>query len=240
MPSGRTHDRITLWSLPLVAGVSLWATHSSALTLALIGGFLFGGLMLGPDLDTWSIHHRRWGWLRWIWVPYRNSISHRSPLSHGPVIGTTIRVAYLLVVVGLGVTATLAAANEMLNLGWTWAQLRQLISASVARYRPMIVALAAGLEAGALGHYTADWALSSYKQVCKRYPTEGWRSLRVLFKSSKSKSSRHKRAKSTTPQRPRPRSRPVKPDKEVVLPEFPAEVPRRSAWRSRPRNSDDA
>ncbi|MGF1538767.1 MAG: DUF2227 family putative metal-binding protein [Elainellaceae cyanobacterium] len=208
MPSGHTHDRITLWSLPIVAAISLWATRSSTLTLALVGGFLFGGLMLGPDLDTRSIHHRRWGWFRWIWIPYRNSISHRSPLSHGPVIGSTIRVIYLTIVVGFATVFALAALNEVLGLGWTWGALGQLISTRASQYRQVAIAAAVGLEAGALGHYVSDWALSSAKQVRKRYPNEGWRSLLIPFKPSKprkAKSPRSRRSKTSRKMPPRPR-----------------------------------
>ncbi|MGB3612739.1 MAG: metal-binding protein [Elainellaceae cyanobacterium] len=203
MPSGRTHDRITLWSLPIVVGISLWLTRSSTLTLALIGGFLFGGLMLGPDLDTRSIHHNRWGWFRWIWVPYRNSISHRSPLSHGPVIGTTLRVIYLLVVMGLTTAAGLAITNEVLGLSWTWGQLRQLLADGLTRYGHILTAAVVGLEVGALGHYTSDWSLSSYKQVRKRYPHDGWRSLLIPFKSPKKKRSPKRTAPRNSSQRSR-------------------------------------
>jgi uncharacterized metal-binding protein len=74
MPSGRTHDRITLWSLPLVASCTYLITRHSTPTLMICAGFLFGGLMLGPDLDIHSIHYKRWGWFRWIWLPYRGSM----------------------------------------------------------------------------------------------------------------------------------------------------------------------
>lgn len=200
MPSGRTHDRITLWSLPIVVLASLLLTGSSALTLAVLGGFLFGGLMLGPDLDTRSIHHRRWGWFRWIWVPYRNSISHRSLLSHGPIIGTTLRVLYLLLILGMAIAAGMAILNEVLYLTWTWGQMGRLIELSLSRHGQILMAAAVGLELGALSHYTADWGLSSYKQVRKRYPKDGLRSLLLPFKPlvksrSKPRPKRHRRAK---------------------------------------------
>ena len=83
MPSGRTHDRITLWSLPLVMTLSFRATADILLTLIVSSGFLFGGFMFGPDLDIHSVQYRRWGWFRWIWLPYRGSMRHRSILSHG-------------------------------------------------------------------------------------------------------------------------------------------------------------
>ncbi|MEO0405755.1 MAG: metal-binding protein [Cyanobacteria bacterium P01_A01_bin.135] len=217
MPSGRTHDRITLWSLPVVVFVSLLLTGSSALTLSVLGGFLFGGLMLGPDLDTRSIHFRRWGWLRWIWVPYRNSIAHRSPLSHGPIIGTTLRVLYVLVLLGLAIAVGMALINELLNLTWTWGQLRGTLELGVVRYGRFLAAAAVGLELGALSHYTVDWGLSSYKQVRKRYPTEGIRALLIPFQPS--------RRRKATPQRRAKRPMPKKPPQ-------PAHPPRKQRRRT--------
>jgi len=95
MPSGRTHDRITLWTLPLVSGIAYFLTQSGKLALILAGGFLFSGLMFGPDLDIHSVQYKRWGWLRWIWIPYRSAIRHRSHFSHGLIIGTFLRWVYL-------------------------------------------------------------------------------------------------------------------------------------------------
>ncbi len=95
MPSGQTHDSITLWSLPVVAGLTFERTRSTSLTLVVSGGFLFSGLMFGPDLDIHSRQFKRWGVLRWIWLPYRRSMRHRSFLSHGPIVGTIVRLIYL-------------------------------------------------------------------------------------------------------------------------------------------------
>ncbi|MGB7275313.1 MAG: metal-binding protein, partial [Geitlerinemataceae cyanobacterium] len=113
MPSGHTHDRVTLWSLPVVAGLTFNQTRSSNLTLLVAGGFLLGGLMFGPDLDIYSRQYQRWGVLRWIWLPYQKSLHHRSLLSHGPLLGTTIRLVYfaiwvaLLGTIGIGVWAAI-------------------------------------------------------------------------------------------------------------------------------------
>ena len=87
MSSGQTHDRITFYSLPLVMLATLGVTHSLWLMLWVGLGFLVGGLLLGPDLDIHSVQYKRWGWLRWIWLPYRGSMRHRSFWSHGPIIG---------------------------------------------------------------------------------------------------------------------------------------------------------
>lgn len=170
MPSGKTHDRITLWSLPVVAGLTLAATQhlvapqQGMATLMICAGFLFGGLMLGPDLDIHSVQYKRWGWLRWIWLPYRGSMKHRSPWSHAPITGTTVRVIYLLAWLGFAGFAGLALANELWQLGWTWEDIGSVIWRSLWQHRVEAIAFVVGLELGAFSHYTADWLVSSHKR----------------------------------------------------------------------------
>ncbi len=95
MPSGRTHDAITI----LVAGPVLVAsylyTQRLSTAIAITAAFIFGGLMFGPDLDTGSKQYSRWGLVRFIWLPYRALFRHRSRFSHGLILGSLIRVTYL-------------------------------------------------------------------------------------------------------------------------------------------------
>jgi uncharacterized metal-binding protein len=164
MPSGRTHDRITILCLPIVAAGALVSTGSSYLTLWVLGGFLIGGLMLGPDLDIHSVQYKRWGWLRWIWLPYRSRIKHRSPWSHGPIIGTALRVIYLLgwlLILGLG---AIALMNQLGGFGWTWNDLGQLTQ-QLRQWAIELLAVGVGLEMGAMSHYGADWLTSTYKRL---------------------------------------------------------------------------
>jgi uncharacterized metal-binding protein len=191
MPSGRTHDRITLWTLPLVAGFSLAATRQGTLTLSICAGFLFGGLMLGPDLDIYSIHYKRWGWLRWIWIPYRGSLRHRSPLSHAPITGTVLRVIYLLAWLGLLGYALIAIMNEIGQFGWTWGDLGQQLRQGLWQHRLEAIGFAIGLEMGAFSHYTADWSLSTYK----RYKKQGWQGVWAQLRPTKTKKGKRKRRK---------------------------------------------
>jgi uncharacterized metal-binding protein len=182
MPSGSTHDRITLWSLPVVTGLSVALTQSSTLTLIVSGGFLFGGLLLSPDLDLRSRPFKRWGWLRWIWIPYQKSMHHRSILSHGPLIGTTLRVLYLLSWIILLGMLGLAIAQLFRDVPWNWEQffqdvaprLRQDTAHSLSDYRAESFALFVGLELGAMSHSLSDWVNSAYKRSqkkSKRKPT---------------------------------------------------------------------
>jgi uncharacterized metal-binding protein len=164
MPSGRTHDRITLWTLPLVGGLTLAVTRNSLPTLMICAGYLFGGLMLGPDLDLHSVQYKRWGWFRWIWLPYQWSINHRSPYSHAPIIGTTLRIIYLLAWMALATFLVMAALNDWLQVGFTWSQVEVVVMRLWRSYQAEAIALFIGLEFGAFSHYTADWLVSSLKQ----------------------------------------------------------------------------
>ena len=118
MPSGKNHDRLTWLCLPLVVGITTIVTRNSQLVCLLTGGFLFSGLMFGPDLDIYSLQYKRWGLLRWLWLPYQKILPHRSLFSHGLFIGTAIRIFYLLTCIFI--IAALALAISQLLWGFAW------------------------------------------------------------------------------------------------------------------------
>lgn len=194
MPAGRVHDRITLWGLPLCGGGTFVVSgQSAAATLMVCSGYLVGGLLLGPDLDIHSRPYKRWGWFRWIWLPYQKSVRHRSFWSHGFLVGTSLRVLYLglwlLGISGLGLilwAATIAGAQ------W-WplfqANLQTLIQGCVLflqRYREESLLLFLGLEIGAMSHSCSDGIISAWKRSRRR-------SGRTRPQSSRSKQTRSKR-----------------------------------------------
>jgi uncharacterized metal-binding protein len=150
MPSGQTHDRITLWALPFVAGFTFVQTQSGNLTLLVAGGFMFGGLMFGPDLDIYSRQYQRWGLLRWIWIPYQKSLRHRSFLSHGPIIGTTLRVLYLGIIAVTLAILSVVVADKLGHKAWSWQVLSENVGRSLIRYSTESLALFLGLELGAI------------------------------------------------------------------------------------------
>ena len=94
MASGRAHDRAT-WLLAVPFGLLWWPWLGIPGLLTASLCFLFGGLWLSPDLDTRSNPTHRWGPLRLLWWPYRRLLSHRSLVSHTPLIGTAGRLLYL-------------------------------------------------------------------------------------------------------------------------------------------------
>lgn len=199
MPSGRTHDRITWWSFPILAGFTFWKTQSSSLTLLISVGFLFGGLMFGPDLDIHSVQYKRWGWFRWIWIPYRGSMRHRSVLSHGPIVGTTLRIIYLSLWLGILGLFGLTIVNELWQTGLTWERIAEGTQRSLQQHTKSWLVLCLGLELGALSHYTSDWGSTTYKH-CKK---QGWQGLLLPKSKPKRKSASIRRGKSPSQKIPK-------------------------------------
>ncbi len=158
MPSGKTHDKITWLSVPPVMAGSWWASHDLATTGLAAVSFAFAGLMFSGDLDLKSVQYKRWGWFRWIWLPYQKWIPHRSPLSHGPFLGLATRLLYLT-----GVLMLFALA---LWQGATYFQQQALLEQShgglqrillvLRRHPQWVLALLFGLWAGGLSHTLAD------------------------------------------------------------------------------------
>jgi uncharacterized metal-binding protein len=149
MASGRHHDRAT-WLLALPFGGLWWpALGLGGLGVASLA-FLLGGLLLSPDLDTRSRPTQRWGPLRLLWWPYRQLLRHRSLVSHGPLLGTLGRLAYLAgVVLALsGLLAPWGAPTPVALLHW---------GQHLWRGQPALLLLAlAGLEASAWLHLIQD------------------------------------------------------------------------------------
>lgn len=171
MPSGKTHDQVTWFSaLPVALGAWL-LTENLTLTALAAASFVFAGLMFSGDLDLKSVQYKRWGWLRWIWIPYQKSIPHRSPFSHGPVLGMLIRMIYLSawLLLGFWLFTRLALWLEQAALAeQSFAAVSQVLNA--LRSRPeWAVAIIAGLWLGALSHTLADESVSLLKRWLKRW-----------------------------------------------------------------------
>jgi len=199
MPSGQTHDRITIWALPFIAGATFWQTRSSTITLLIAAGFMFGGLMFGPDLDIYSIQYQRWGYFRFIWLPYQKSLRHRSFLSHGPLIGTTLRVIYLCGLITIAAIIILFIAEKLLNMTWSWHEVAKHLLEIINLHSTEFLALFVGSELGAMSHSISDWSNSAYK----RFKRKGITSLLPKKKPKKRKSI----TKSTTSRRGKSRAR---------------------------------
>ena len=129
MPSFRTHDVLTAFAA-FPAAYAVYAVSGSGIgAVAFLTGFILGGCLIGPDLDTRSKQYSRWGILRLIWFPYRIFFKHRSRWTHGLLLGAVIRLIYLtgifsiaLLLVGVCVKGAASgdpwAAVADLRTGW--------------------------------------------------------------------------------------------------------------------------
>ena len=95
MASGKNHDKSIYFATPIVLGIG-WHYLGLEAGIVSASAHFLGGLMLSPDLDLISRPYKRWGWLRWIWIPYQKLIPcHRHWLSHGVIVGSVVRLLYL-------------------------------------------------------------------------------------------------------------------------------------------------
>lgn len=171
MPSGKIHDQITWYCLPVVIASFLIVTKSLSLTTLASVGFLFSGLMFGPDLDIYSVQFKRWHFFRFIWLPYQKFLKHRSFFSHGFLIGTIIRVFYLSFIFFFVAITGVTIAQLIFGFVWHWQKF--VVNSYIAvknDYWQEILSLFIGLELGAMSHYLADDIGSRWKSVPKKKP----------------------------------------------------------------------
>lgn len=103
MATGKTHDKITIMLIPAMVLIFVLINNSffnnlgDIITYTLLGiaVYIFGGYMFSGDLDIISTETRRWGYLKFIWIPYQKIFDHRSIFTHGFILGPTIRLIYL-------------------------------------------------------------------------------------------------------------------------------------------------
>lgn len=164
MPSAKAHDAITvLLAIPIFGAA--WLISGSPTFAAVIAvASIFGGLMFGPDLDTYSKQYTRWGFFRILWFPYRAFFKHRSRWTHGILFGTLLRTIYLMgaltllafLVVCLSAVYHNGNLPSLFLITQEWQRLGELISRYLGAYFPWLVFC--GLWLGGLSHTLTDIA----------------------------------------------------------------------------------
>lgn len=139
MCTGKKHDLITIVLLPIIMLMAYELTYNFNIVIIFTVSYLFSSFMFNGDLDIISRPYQRWLFLKWIWYPYRKIIPHRSIWSHGIIIGTLIRLIYIMPI--------LYIIFKVCNL-------------QILNYNYVIIILL-GLEMGNIIHTLSD-RLSSY------------------------------------------------------------------------------
>ena len=169
MPSGRTHDAITLLLAIPACAAAFAATSDAGAAAVVAAALVFGGIMFGPDLDTISRQYSRWGPFRFIWFPYRSFFRHRSRFSHGLIFGSLIRVIYFM---GMLTLVTFAAAyvygvfsgiasTGLLDVTKVWQPVGTIVRQTFGDH--FLLLMFTGLWLGAASHTFTDMAGSFVK-----------------------------------------------------------------------------
>lgn len=169
MPSGRTHDVVTLLLAVPAFAAAYAATRSVSASAVVAAAFIFGGVMFGPDLDTVSRQYSRWGVFRGIWFPYRSFFKHRSRFSHGLVFGALFRAIYFMGIVTLVLYLGAFAytwvgggrAESLFNVARVWQPLGELTKRGLGEN--FLLLMFVGLWLGAASHTFTDMAGSFVK-----------------------------------------------------------------------------
>jgi uncharacterized metal-binding protein len=161
MASGKVHDlrfaaalryRAITVTTPIMLAAAIASGHADVGIIAAAAYYL-GGMYLSPDLDLVSRPFKRWGCLRWFWLPYQRLIPrHRHWLSHGPVIGSIVRLVYL---------AALVSPLWLLFPGLQQTQWSGVTDSNV-------LAFLIGVELSALNHLLLDGLLIPFPKWLKR------------------------------------------------------------------------
>jgi uncharacterized metal-binding protein len=169
MPSGKTHDFITVILAVPAFAATYTATKSISISVVMAASFVFGGVMFGPDLDTVSRQYSRWSIFRFIWFPYRSFFKHRSRFSHGLIFGAFGRVIYFMGVLTLlafliafiYVAYTGGKLPNLMDFARVWQTAGEFTRANFGEH--FFVVIFAGLWFGAASHTFTDMAGSFIK-----------------------------------------------------------------------------
>lgn len=172
MPNADTHDAITYALIPFTyLGAEWYWGENHTMSVIATCAMVFSGLMFGPDLDLQSRPYRRWGPLRFIWKPYQVALPHRSALSHGPVLGTVLRIIYFALMFSLLAATVLYLRHTYLHgQETTWQEQFSLVQGDLFSFwedteKQYLYSGFTGLCLGALSHTAADITWSTIKRL---------------------------------------------------------------------------
>ncbi|QUH22161.1 metal-binding protein [Alkaliphilus sp. B6464] len=161
MASGKTHDKITYLTIPLVMFIQIFLVKDFQLVFLNTLIYVFAALMFSGDLDIKSVQVNRWGVFKFIWWPYRKFFNHRSSFTHGIIDATIIRIIYLISWIYLFLSVlhmiypeTVISGNEFIK----W------IVTSAKEDTFLFLNILGSLLLGGLSHTLTDYIYSTLKR----------------------------------------------------------------------------
>jgi len=100
LPGYKTHDRLGI-TAAVVTTATMCAIDKPIEGVIVGVSLVVGTIWLSPDLDLDSKAISRWGFLSWLWYPYKKIVKHRSVLSHSGPLSATLRLLYLILCIGI-------------------------------------------------------------------------------------------------------------------------------------------
>lgn len=140
------HDKVSYFLIPIIT-ITSYLLLGPIPTLFITPSFAFASLLFNGDLDIHSTVYNRWLILKYIWYPYRY-LNHRSFLTHGPIIGTSLRLLWLAIFI-----------LPILLQFYDYQTLINFLLTKEARYTII------GLELGAMNHSLMDLLYSTGKSI---------------------------------------------------------------------------
>ena len=158
MANGRAHKKINLLFLAIGIGAVLISSQHYVHGISVIIGYLFGTYWMNPDLDIKSNPYKRWGFLRFLWIPYQK-LKHRSIWTHGYVIGDVIRYLYLTVwiMLGAGVMSILTGVPYAANL--------DNLEGIVIQHKLSILSFIIGNMLSSTAHILTDHTSTTFRKI---------------------------------------------------------------------------
>lgn len=158
MANGKAHEKVNLLFLAIGIGVALIASQQYIHGISIILGYIFGTYLMNPDLDLKSLPYRRWGLLKFIWIPYQ-TFKHRSIWTHGYVIGDIIRYAYFAtwLVLGAFLIGVIAGGPPLQYIDQLWLL--------VSSYKLPILSFITGNMLSSTAHILTDHTSSAIKKI---------------------------------------------------------------------------
>lgn len=158
MANGKAHEKVNLFFLAIGIGVALVASQHYIHGVSVIVGYIFGTYLMNPDLDLKSLPYRRWGILKFIWLPYQ-TFKHRSIWTHGYIIGDIIRYAYLAtwIVLGAYIASFITGVPKTYYVDHLYAL--------AAQFKAPILSLVIGNMLSSAAHILTDHTSSTLKKI---------------------------------------------------------------------------